>query len=193
MKSEYELLKEIRKDDGTIKAELIPDDLKKEILEIEMDRTKELIPVINEGINEAFKEKEIMIIIKHQINDKIKEDITPMPSLTLLTETGRIVGEEIYDQERINELKKDENAYFVSSNFVTYNLNEFKDEKQFFKVSKGDNELFTDKNLKEYSDSITVAIPSIHSDRYIKQYYGYSPDEKIGSIIVGFTPTQENN
>ncbi len=188
MSEKYEILNQIRKDNGILEAEILSDEMKKRILEIEMERLKELIPVINEGINKAFKEEQVAVIIQDRTENNKTNNMTPMPTLTLLTESGKLVGEEIYDEEELEELHQRNDVYFLSDNFVTYtNLGGQEGEKQFFKVSDVDCSLFTNQNLKEYANSVTVAVPSTNTDHYIKEQFGHSPEDQIGTMIVGFT------
>lgn len=189
MKEEYDLLKEIKKDEGTLNVEIMSDDMKKQVLAIEMDRSKEIIPVINEGLNDAFKEKEIAVIVKNNSNKKVENNIIPLPSLTLLTESGKLIGEEIYDEEELENLHQREDVYFVSDNFVTYtNVKSAQGEKQFFKVSSLNNNLLDNQDINKQLDSLIIALPSIHTNYYIKEHYGYKHEDEIGTIIIGFTP-----
>ncbi|MDO5851584.1 MAG: hypothetical protein Q4Q23_03775 [Methanobacteriaceae archaeon] len=183
---EYELINCIRLDDSVLQVELIPDDLKKQILNAEMDRIKETIPVINEGLDKAFNEDEIIIIIKEPREHKIQNS---KQSMFLVSETGKIIGEEVYDEEELEELHNRSDVYFLSKNFVTYkNVGLNNSEKQFFKITEVTSDLILDQDLTEFVDSITVAVPSTNSDHIIKEYYNYSPDEEIITAVIGFKP-----
>lgn len=180
----YKLITQLKKDEDILEIQLISEDMKKKILELEMNRSKELIPVINEGIHEVFKEK-ILVAISKKRPDKI---IAAKPKLILLTNTGKLLGEDVYDEDELEELHEDNNAYFVSDNFVLYkNIYKNDGEKEIFKISSIDLNLFTKEDLSKYANSITIAMPSSETDLYIKKSIKlFSKDED--TIILGFTP-----
>ncbi len=186
MDEKYEILKQIEQEEETLIVDIITDDMKKRVLEIEMERLDELIPFINEGINTAFNEENVAIIIR-DLNKKQREMIDA-PTLLLLTESGKIIGEEIYDEEELEELRERNDVYFVSENFVTYtNMGTNKGEKQFFKLSSTNSSFFTDCDLNKYVISLSVAIPSTNTDHYLREYYGYTPNDNISTLLLGFT------
>ena len=198
MSVESELLELIKKEPFVMIAEMMDDEMKKTVLQHEMARLEELVPFINEGMEEAFKEeKAIVIVMDNNIKNKIDEEgvdysnssdtKTDSSSFTLRTDSGKIIGEAIYDEEELEELRDDPTVYFLSENFVTYNNVATPGEKQFFVMSSAGSNFFTGQDLESLVTSLTVAIPSTNTDHYIKDVYDLAHDESIGTLILGFT------
>ena len=190
MGTKSDLIKLIKEDEKILIAELMPDEMKKEVLKLEMKRLDELVPFINEGMEEAFQENDAIVLV---IDNNKKSDIiensyaTRDTSFTLRTESGKIIGETIYDEEELEELRDDPDVFFLSDNFVTYNNLATPGEKQFFVMSSTTSAFFTDKNLESLVSSLKVAIPSTITDHYIKDCFDLPHDAAIGTLIVGFT------
>ena len=190
MSVKSELLELIKEDDSIMIAEIMSDDMKKGILRHEMKRLEELVPFINEGMNEAFDEEDaIMIIMDNNKKDQRELDSEKVndASFTLRTESGKIIGEAIYDEEELEELRDDPDVFFLSDNFVTYNNLTTPGEKQFFVISSASSYFFTDNDLESLVSSLKVAIPSTISDHYIKDCYDLPHDAAIGTLVIGFT------
>lgn len=184
------LLDLIKKDQSILIAEIMPDEMKKEVLKHEMQRLEELVPFINEGMEEAFQENEaIVLVIDNNKKTKRIENsyATQDSSFTLRTESGKIIGETIYDEEELEELRDDPDVFFLSDNFVTYNNLATPGEKQFFVMSSTSSAFFTGEDLESLVTSLKVAIPSTNTDHYIKDCFDLPYDAKIGTLIVGFT------
>ncbi len=150
-----------------------------------MKRLHEPIQVFNESLQEAFDKEEAMLIIA----DKQGEDIpieNLVPTLTLETDTGKIIGEEIYDPEELEMLKDDPKVVFLSEYFVTYPNMAIPGEKQFFVISELHNELRSEDKMEKCVSSMIISAPSTEADHYIKHYYNIPLNEKIVTLIVGF-------
>ena len=185
MSDRYKIIAAAKEDERVLVAEILNDQQKKSILQLELKRLHEPIPVINESLEEAFNKEEVMLIIA----DKQGEDIpieNLVPTLTLETDTGKIIGEEIYDPEELEMLKNDPEVVFLSEYFVTYPNMAIPGEKQFFVVSELYNELTSEEKMKECVSSMIISAPSTDADHYIKNYYNISYNEKIVTLIVGF-------
>ncbi len=190
MSVKLELLDLIKKDDSIMIAEIMTDDMKKGILQHEIKRLEELVPFINEGMNEAFEEEDAIIIVMDNNKKDSREldsEKVDEASFTLRTESGKIIGEAIYDEEELEELRDDPDVYFLSENFVTYNNLTVPGEKQFFVISSASSNVFTDEDLESLVSSLKVAIPSTISDHYIKDCYDLPHDAAIGTLVIGFT------
>ncbi|MBQ6219167.1 MAG: hypothetical protein IJJ47_05495 [Methanosphaera sp.] len=186
MSTEEKIIKLLKEDERVLIAELLNDEQKKEILKIEMKRLQETIPLINRSLQQAFDEEKAIVVIKDRTGIVIPdEELTP--TLTLETDTGKIIGEEIYDPEELEDLRDDPEAYFISEHFVTYPNMPVAGEKQFFVVSELCNELENEDKIRESASSMVISAPSTEADHYIKDYYGISKEEKIVTIIIGFT------
>ena len=124
MSATTELINLIKEEPGIMIVELMTDEMKKQVLQLEMKRLEELVPFINQGMEEAFEEEQALVVV---IDNNKKEDRTiesyeeEEASFTLRTESGQIIGETIYDEEELEELRDDPNVFFLSDNFETYN------------------------------------------------------------------------
>ncbi len=185
MDIEEEILDILNNEDKIILAESLPDEYKKEILKLEMKRLNEMIPLINKGLQEAFEKEHIIVVI----NDKrgyIIPDEDLIPTLTLQTENGKVIGEEIYDPEELEELQDDPEAYFISEHFVTYPNMSTPGEKQFFVVSQLYDELECEDKIRSLSTKMVISAPSTEADHYIKDCYDISHEDRITTMIIGF-------
>lgn len=190
MSAKTEIINLIKKDPSIIIAELMTEDMKKQVLQHEMKRLDELVPFINEGMNDAFNEEDAIVLV---IDNEKKPERRQNPSetddasFTLRTESGQIIGETITDPEELEDLREDPNVYFLSDNFVTYTNIAKPGEKQFFVMTSTSSAFFTDEDLESLVTSLKVAIPSTGTDNYIKTHFDIPHDEKIGTLIIGFT------
>lgn len=111
-----QIIKIIQNEDDVIIVDPMDDLMKKEVLLSEMKRVDELVPFINKGILDTFNEDEILIVIRKNTyetqQDMIQsKDKTYDYTFTLRTDTGKIIGEMVYDEEELEELHNDPNAY----------------------------------------------------------------------------------
>lgn len=181
------VLEILENEERVIKVDLINDDkIKKDITQIEMKRLNEMVPLINKGVEEALNEEEAIIIIKDK-TDIIVPDEELIPTLTLMSENGTLIGEEIYDPDELEDLREDPNVYFISEHFATYPNLSTPGEKQFFMVSQLRGELSCEKEIEELVSSLSIAAPSTETDHYIKDLYGMSYEDRIITILVGIS------
>ena len=177
-------------DESIMIAAPMSDEMKKQVLKLEMKRLEELVPFINEGMEEAFEEEDAIVVILDNTvkNERIENSYDEQDtSFTLRTESGQIIGETIMEEEEIEELRNDPNVFFLSDNFVTYSNLSKPGEKQFFVMSSTKSSFFTDTNPESLVSSLTVAIPSTETDHYIKDCFDLPHDEPIGTMIIGYT------
>lgn len=191
MTEQYEIIDMLSDDENVLVAKLMDDEFKKDVLEYEMKRLDELVPFINKGMDDAFKEKEALVLVRKHSQDIKPQDISNESSFTLRTEGGDVIGETIFDEEELEELRNDPNVYFLSDNFVTYQNKAKPGQKQFFVMEAESSNFVTDKDIKSTVSSIKVAVPSTETDHFIKDYYDIAHDESIGTVIIGFTPKDD--
>ena len=190
MSTKTDLIDLLLTDESILIAAPMSNEMKKEVLKLEMKRLEELVPFINKGMEEAFEEEDAIVVIldntvkNERIDNSYNEQDT---SFTLRSESGQIIGETIMDEEELEELRNDPNVYFLSDNFVTYKNLTKPGEKQFFVMSSTTSSFFTDTHPESLVSSLTVAIPSTPSDHYIKDCFDLPHDEPIGTMIVGYT------
>jgi hypothetical protein len=190
MSIESEIIELLETDESVMLAAPMSDEMKKQVLQHEMKRLEELVPFINKGMQEAFEEEDAIVIVMDNNIDVIRENApsdADGDGFTLQTESGKIIGEAIYDEDELEDLQDDPNAYFISENFVMYTDLSTPGEKQFFVVDSTNSTFFTDKDLESVVSSLTVAIPSTPTDHYIKDCFDLPHDEKLGTLIIGFT------
>ncbi|OED30136.1 hypothetical protein [Methanosphaera sp. WGK6] len=188
MSEEYEIEVMMKNEPGVIKIDILSDEIKKNILLYEMKRLDELVPFINKGMEDAFEEQEALLIIKD--NDKAKQrdvEHSDESTFTLRTENGDIIGELIYDEEELAELREDPTVQFLSDNFVAYN-NAIPGQKQFFVMEGEKSQFITNQDIDSTVKKLIVAIPSTETDHYIKEIYNIPPEKHVGTVIIGFTP-----
>ncbi len=190
MTTSDKLIDILNQENHIVIAELMNDEMKKQVLQHEMKRLEELVPFINKGMQEAFEENEAIVIVMDNTIEHIRATNPSDPDeggFTLQTENGKIIGEAIYDEEELEDLRDDPNAYFISENFVMYTDLATPGEKQFFVVDSTSSNFFTDKDLESIVSSLTVAIPSTPTDHYIKDCFDLPHEDKLGTLIIGFT------
>ncbi|MCI5866494.1 MAG: hypothetical protein SOZ23_01225 [Methanosphaera sp.] len=188
MTKDYEILDIMRNEDHVVVAELMDDDMKRDVLAYEMKRLDEVVPFLNKGLQEALDKQEAIVIIKefdYEPGDQLTGESS---ALTLRTESGKIIGEMVYDEDEIEYLKGDPTAYFISDNFVTYSDPTAVGEKQFFVFEGEDSSFITDKDLESTVESLIVGVPSTETDHYIRDRFNLSSERKLGTLIIGFTP-----
>ena len=151
-----------------------------------MKRLKEMVPLINKGLEESFNEEYALIVIKDR-RDIFLPDEELTPTLTLMSENGTLIGEEIYDPEELEELRADPNVYFISEHFATYPNLSTPGDKQFFVVNQLRGEMECEKKIEESVSSLSIATPSTEADHYIKDLYGMDYEDGMITIVVGVT------
>ena len=181
-----EIMKILEDDERIIKVDVLTDEQKKDIISLEMKRLNELVPLINKGIEEVMKEEEILILIKDKTDIIIPVE-DQIPTLTLMSESGTLIGEEIYDPEELEDLHNDPNVYFISENFATYPNLSTPGEKQFFMVGQLRGELSCEEKIEKIVSSLSIAAPSTETDHYIKDLYGMEYKDRIITIVLGFS------
>ena len=190
MSIQSEIIELLLTDKSILIAAPMSDEMKKEVLKLEMKRLEELVPFVNEGMNEAFEEEEALVVILDNTvkNERVENSYDEQDtSFTLRNESGMIIGETIMDEEELEELRNDPNVYFLSDNFVTYSNLTKPGEKQFFVMSSTNSSFFTDTNPESLVSSLTVAVPSTPTDHYLKDCFDLPHDKPIGTMILGYT------
>lgn len=167
--------------DGVLKAEELSNKDILNIIDIESERSEELVPVFNKGIQECFKRDVTLVIFK-------KGFFRPPPTPTLLLIfDGEVLGHDIFTDEQKEEFRDDEDVRFLSDDFII-----FEDVLHNHNLEKG-NEYFVlpPVPFPELDDfeNVTEVIsssPSTRSDEYLKEEYGYGQDSSIATIFVSF-------
>lgn len=181
-----EIIEIFKEEDRVIKVEQINDETKKAITKLEMKRLKEMVPLINKGLEETFEEEYVLIVIKDR-KDIFLPDEELIPTLTLMSENGTLIGEEIYDPEELEELRENPNVYFISEHFVTYPYLSTPGDKQFFVVNQLRGEMECEEKIEKMVSSLSIATPSTETDHFIKDLFEMEYIDGIVTFLVGIT------
>lgn len=166
--------------DGVLEVRQLSNDDILKIIDMEAQRSKDIVPVFNEGVQECFKRDVCFVIFK-----KGYFRVPPTPTV-LLTFDGEILGHDVFDPEDKEKFRADEDIMFLSDDFVI-----FKDVLNNYNLEKG-NEYFVlppvpFPKLDPFKlDGVVSSSPSTKSDEYLKNKYSYGDDSSIATIIVSF-------
>ncbi|WP_455644735.1 hypothetical protein [Methanosphaera sp.] len=175
---------------GIMHVGVVNDEIRKNVISIEMDKSGELIPVINAGVHECLKRDLAIVIIKNA-------SFRPPPTATvqLVDNRGNILGEEIVSNEQKEKYSKDENANYINPDFVL--LKDQKDIEADLKSERLEKNptkqvfllppvQFIEVEEVEGTDDVVSSSPDPLADLYLKEYFGFEDDPKLASLIVGF-------
>ena len=169
---------------GTIKVEKLSNKEILYLIDIESNIDINIIPVVNEGMKECFKQDITFVVFK-----KGYFRLPPSPTIILAGQDGEIIGHEIFNEEERERYRNDDNAFLLSEDFVIFrdknqHNNRYINEKSFILPPVAFPEL---ENIDGISNVVSSS-PSTHSDEYLKEKYGYNPkDGSIASILVSIS------
>ena len=174
---------------GVLDVQELSDEDKKSLLEIESSRKGDMIPVINEGLEECMKKEFYLIILK---NEEFRSP--PIPTVLLVTDKGRVLGQELISHEEKEKYRDRKDAYFLSPEFVIFKPDEatrsIQREKEFFILPSVP---FPELENTEGILDVVSCSPSTIGDSYLKDKYGYPQDPHLATILVGFSIKQKKN
>ena len=175
---------------GVLNVGVLNDEVRANILKIEMEKTGELIPVINLGVKECLERDYTVAIIKNA-------SFRPPPTATVqsVDNHGNLLGEEIVNVDQKKKYENDEKAQFIHPDFVL-----LKNQQELQNDLKQENIQETAKKqafvlppvqfieVEELEDTCDVvsSSPDPLADLYLKQYFNFEDDPKLASILVGF-------
>ncbi|MCC7553257.1 MAG: hypothetical protein KO202_02015 [Methanobacteriaceae archaeon] len=154
-----------------------------DLFDLEEERTKEIVPVVNEGFKKCFLEDLHFVLF---IDESFK--IPGESEVLLIDDERNIVGKHLSNSEDI-EKYCDESLYeFLSDDFVLFKkklkgnapfLNG-----EYFVLPGGEyNDLL---QFREISKAY-ISEPSTNSDSYIKKHYKFNLDSNISTAIISFS------
>ncbi|MDO5825424.1 MAG: hypothetical protein Q4Q22_03510 [Methanosphaera sp.] len=175
---------------GVLNVGVLNDEVRANILKIEMEKTGELIPVINLGVKECLERDYTIAIIKNA-------SFRPPPTATVqfVDNKGNLLGEEIVNVDQKKKYENDEKAQFIHPDFVLLKSqkdleNDFKEEniretsrKQAFILPPVQ---FIEVEELEDTCDVVSSSPDPLADLYLKEYFQFEDDPKLASILVGF-------
>jgi len=168
---------------GVLGVQLLSKEDKNDLLKIEAFQKDDIIPVINEGLNECLNREFCLVMFKTS-----EFRIPPEPTVILKTDTGRILGQEIISSEDRENYTNHDNVILLSKNFILFKpenifSRDIKEKQQFilppipFPELNSVNEIF----------DVVSGTPSTKGDEYIKNNYGCPQDPKIATVLIGFS------
>lgn len=180
---------------GVLNVGVLNDEVRKNIIQIEMQKAGEIIPVINMGVHECLNRDYTVAIIKNA-------SFRPPPTATvqLVDNKGNILGEEIVSSEQKKKYKNDEQAKFINPDFVL-----LKDQKDIEEDLKTENlekdptkqafvlppvQFIEVEELEDTCDVVSSS-PDPLADVYLKNVFNFEDDPKLASILVGFNVKKE--
>lgn len=168
---------------GVLGVQLLSKENKEDLLKIESFHKDDIIPVINEGLNDCLNSEFCLVMFKTS-----EFRIPSEPTVVLKTDTGRILGQELISTEDRENYQNRDDVIFLSNNFILFkpekisgrNINE---RQQFVLPPIPFPELNDVKGIFE----VVSGTPSTKGDEYIKNSYGYPQDPKIATVLIGFS------
>lgn len=176
-------VKIIKKLKGVLDVQELSEEDKKALLEIESSRRGDMIPVVNMGLEECMKQDFCLSVLK---NTEFRGP--PIPTVLLVTDKGRVLGQELISPEEKEKYQNRKDTYFLSPEFVIFKPDEstrgMQREKEFFLLPPVPFPELED--IEGISDVVSCS-PSMGGDVYLKDEYGYPQDPHIATILVGFS------
>lgn len=176
-------IKIIKKLKGVLDVQELSDEDKEALLEIESSREEDMIPVVNTGLEECMKKDFYLVVLK---NEEFRRP--PIPTVLLVTDKGRVLGQELISPEEKEKYQNRKDAYFLSPEFVIFKPDDatrsMQKEKEFFLLPSVP---FPELEDIEWISDVVSCSPSTTGDSYLKDKYGYPQDPHIATILVGFS------
>ncbi len=180
---------------GVLNVGVLNDDVRKHVLEFEMDKSGELIPVINAGVHECLSRQFTVAIIKNA-------SFRPPPTATvqLVDNKGNILGEEIVSKEQKDKYEDDETANFVNQDFVLLrDQSEIEENLKSERLAENPTKQafilppvqFIEVEELEDTCDVVSSSPDPLADVYLKEYFGFKDDALLASILIGFNVKED--
>ncbi len=175
---------EIIKDlNGAVDVQELSDEDKTALTKIESGRDNDIIPVVNEGLSECLSKEFCLVLLKTE-----EFRIPSQPTVLLVTDSGRVLGQELISPEDKNKYADKDDVIFLSNNFVIFkpdnmDRNPGKDKELFILPAIPFPEL---DEVLTISDVVSCS-PSTLGDAYFKNKYNYPDDPHLATIIIAFS------
>lgn len=182
------VIKRIKNLKGVLDVQELSNEDRKALIEIESHRKENIIPVVNEGLDECMKRDFFLIMLKNK-----EFRYAPEPTVLLVTDKGRILGQELISDEEKKKYQDQDDVYFLSGDFIVFKPDKtakrIMGEKEFFLLPPIP---FPELNGIEGINEVISCSPSTMGDSYLKNKYGYPDDPNLATIIIGFSKKKEN-
>ena len=181
------ILKTLRDCRGVKTLKVLTADEKKKILEVE-EKAEERVAygmckTLNQGIKETLNRDYTAAVV---IDTSIFE--YPHHPYILMVYDDTIVGEQVKDLKRIEELKRDRANFFLWDNFVIYTerLPKGREERQKLRIVYPPRETLQLEGITCVEKG-TFGTPSTDGDTLVKKLLSFaSTDSVIGTCLIGF-------
>lgn len=173
----------IKKLKGVVDVKELNNEDRKVLIKSEFNRKGDIIPVVNTGLEECLKREYLLLLLKNP-NFRCASE----PTVLLITDKGRILGQEMISTEEKEEFQCREDVYFLSNDFVIFkidrNTRRTGGEKQLFILPSIP---FPELDEIENIEDVVSCSPSTAGDYYLKNKYNYPDDPDLATILVGFS------
>lgn len=181
-------IKKIKSLKGVVDVQEISDADRKTLLKIESARKDDIIPVVNEGLDECLKKEFCLVMLKTE------EFRSPSkPTVILVTDKGRILGQELISPEDKKKYAGHDDVYFLSNNFIVFKpdtmIMSAGNEKELFLLPSIP---FPELEGIEMISDVVSGSPSTMGDAYIKNKCNYPDDPHLATILVAFSMKDKN-
>lgn len=180
VKKAVNVIKELK---GVVDVKEVSDDDKNALNQSEFNRSGDIIPVINRGLEECLKREYLLLLLKNR-----NFRCAPNPTVLLMTDKGRILGRELISKQEKEEYQCRDDVYFLSQDFVMFKINRGSmrsgSEKQLFILPSIP---FPELDLIDGFENVVSCSPSTEGDHYLKNKYNYPHDPNLATILVGFS------
>ena len=182
-----EVIDIIKNLDGTVDVQKLSNEDKKTLIKIESSHDNDIIPVINKGLEECLSKEVCLVLLKSE-----EFRVPSEPTVLLVTDSGRILGQELISPEDREKYAHKDNVIFLSNNFIIFKPD------NMTRSAVAEKELFILPaipfpeldNVMAISDVVSCS-PSTLGDEYIKNKYNYPDDPHLATIIVAFSKKRE--
>lgn len=173
----------IKKLKGVVDVIKLSNEDRKALTKSEFDRTEDIIPVMNIGLKECLKREHLLLLVKNR-----NFRCAPDPTVLLVTDKGRILGQEVISPEEKEKYRCRDDVYFLSKDFVMFKIDKNSvrtgGEKQLFVLPSIP---FPELDSIEGIENVVSCSPSTAGDYYLKNKYMYPDDPNLATILVGFS------
>ena len=169
---------------GVIACWVVPDEDRDAIRHLETEANARLglpgLEIVNEGIRAAL-DRQHVVLIHH--SPALRH---PPGAIIVISDEGRVVGEEVCEAEQLQKLEKDSNSLMLGKSLVLYRDALMQARGKPLKLVYRALPFPELEQISGISDvvSITITIP-VHSK--FAQKAGWNPDDPdLGTVLIGF-------
>jgi len=183
------VIKRLLSTSGVVACWALPDEDRESLRQLETESNLRLglpgLDIVNEGIREILGRQHV-VVISH--SPRLRH---PPGPIIVITDGERIVGEEIWEPGRLEELSKDRTAILLGKSLVLYRDELTQARGKPLKLAYRAlpfPELEEVPGVKDVV-SVTITVP-VHSR--FSQKAGWNPDDpNLGTVLIGFNESRQ--